>query len=141
MTLISRTGEARTFPIPNTKRGTLQAIMIPNIEGNAIIMSDKFSSYRGTDKHFAGHGVVDHGKEYVRGIIHTNFAESYQSLLKRGIMGSYHHVSKEHLPRYLREFEFRWNHRKESDFDRTAKAIQGARGKRLKYQKPRRDAL
>ncbi len=138
MTLIERTGQGqvRTFPVPNAKKGTLQAIMRPNIDGKAVIMTDSFVSYGGINRHFAGHGVVDHSKEYVRGVIHTNFAESYHSLLKRGILGTYHHVSTEHLPRYLREFEFRWNNRSETDGERTIKAIRGAKGKRLIYRTP-----
>ena len=69
-----------------------------------------------------------------RGIIHTNFAESYFSLLKRGIVGTFHHVSKEHMDRYLAEFDFRWNSRKMSDAERTALALRGIEGKRLLYR-------
>lgn len=137
MGLISREGEARTFPIPVAKGSYLNAIIRLNVDKDSHIMTDFHQGYAGTDRHFAGHHTVNHSKEYVRGLVHTNFAESYFSLLKRGIMGSYHHVSKEHLPRYLREFEFRWNHRAESDFDRTVKAVQGARGKRLTYHGPK----
>lgn len=137
MTLIDREGEARTFKIPNTKKGTLQSVAIPNIDGTAHIITDENMSYQGIDKHFASHHTVNHSETYVRALIfHTNFAESYHSLLKRGIVGSFHHVSEKHLPRYLREFEFRWNRRTATDGERTADAIRGTRGKRLIYRKP-----
>ena len=72
----------------------------------------------------------------MRGVIHTNFAESYHSLLKRGIFGTFHHVSEKHLHRYLSEFAFRWNSRKATDGARTAEAIIAAEGKRLYYRDP-----
>jgi hypothetical protein len=62
------------------------------------------------------HESVDHGRgEYVRGLAHTNSIESFWSLVKRGVMGSFHHVSKDYLPLYLNEFSFRFNHRKHPD--------------------------
>jgi transposase-like protein len=67
-------------------------------------------------------------------ILHTNFPESYHSLLKRGIIGTFHHVSEKHLHRYLREFEFRWNSRKVTDGARPVAAIDAAGGKRLTYK-------
>ena len=138
MTLIERGGNVRTIKIPNTKKGTLQAVTIPNVDGTAHIITDEHAGYKGLSKHFASHEVINHSKTYVRGVIHTNFAESYHSLLKRGIVGSFHHVSAQHLPRYLREFEFRWNSRTETDGERTVAAIKGAMGKRLMYQGPLR---
>lgn len=137
LTLVDRDGDARTFPVPNTKKVTLQAIARPNIDGSATIMTDENLSYSGIGEHFNAHLSVDHSKTYVRSmIVHTNFAESYHSLLKRGLIGAFHHVSEHHLPRYLREFEFRWNRRKVTDGERFADAIAGASGKRLLYQMP-----
>ena len=68
--------------------------------------------------------------------IHSNTVESFFSLLKRGIMGTFHNVSKHHLHRYLAEFEFRYNARKVDDGARVALAIRGAEGKRLLYRQP-----
>ncbi|MEQ8396550.1 IS1595 family transposase [Thalassobaculum sp.] len=137
MTLVDREGDARTFVVPNTKKSTLQTIARPVVSGTAHIVTDENPSYRGIAKHFASHHTVDHSKTYVRSIIfHTNFAESYHSLLKRGLIGAYHHVSEKHLHRYLREFEYRWNTRKEDDGDRAFAAIRQARGKRLLYRMP-----
>lgn len=134
LTLIERGGEARTFKAPNVKRSTLQAIVLPNVEVTANIMTDELASYCGLDKRFASHQTIDHSKEYVRGIVHTNFAESYHSLVKRAIIGAYHHLSEKHLSRYLAEFEFRWNSRKMTDGERTEKAIRSTEGKRLTYR-------
>jgi hypothetical protein len=77
--------------------------------------------------------------EYVRGDAHTNTIEGYFSILKRGITGVYHHVSPQHLKRYLAEFDFRYNEREAlgvNDAERAKKAIEGVRGKRLTYRQP-----
>jgi hypothetical protein len=72
----------------------------------------------------------------VRGIIfYTNFAESYHSLLKRGIVGTFHHVSDKHLDRYLAEFDWKWNTRDQTDGERTCDTIRSAPNKRLTYRK------
>lgn len=134
--LIDREGKARSFPVPNRKAGPLKTLIRYNVLETSHIATDAFKSYEGLDQRFAGHGAVDHSKEFVRGVIHTNFAESYFSLFKRSIFGSYHHVSEKHLPRYLRECEFKWNSRDKTDGDRTVDAIKGATGKRLVYKEP-----
>lgn len=74
-------------------------------------------------------------KEYVRGDIHSNTVEGFFSIVKRGLNG-YHSVSKEHLHRYMSEYEFRYNHRHLEDGARTVAAIRGADGKRLMYKEP-----
>jgi len=135
MTLVDRKGEARTAVVPDAKKKTLQTIAMPMVDKSATIITDSHPSYDGLAQHFAAHHAVDHSKHYVRSVIlHTNFAESYHSLLKRGIIGAFHHVSEKHLPRYLNEFEFRWNSRKITDGERTEKAIMAADGKRLTYK-------
>ena len=84
------------------------------------------------------HEAVNHSiGEYVRGAAHTNTVESYFAILKRGIMGTYHHVSQQHLKRYLCEFDFRYNERIAlgvDDAERTRRAIKGGDGKRLTYR-------
>jgi transposase-like protein len=136
MTLIERDGEVRTFRVPNNKKAVLQTIVRPMVADTAHIMTDSHLGYKDLGKHFWRHDSVNHSYEYVRGIIHTNFAESYHSLLKRGIFGTYHHISEQHLSRYLREFEFRWNSRKATDGARMVEAVRGAEGKRLTYKRP-----
>lgn len=71
---------------------------------------------------------------YSSGDVHTNTAESSFALVKRGITGIYHNVSREHLHRYLWQFDFLWNNREMNDGERTALAIQSAEGKRLRYR-------
>ena len=101
-------------------------------------MTDEAGQYRLVGHEFARHGKVNHGiEEYVRGDAHVNSVENYFSILKRGITGTYHHISQQHLKRYLAEFDFRYNERSAlevTDEERAAKAIKGAEGKRLTYQ-------
>lgn len=137
MTLIDRSGEVRSFKVPNTRKSTLQAVLRPNVDRSAVIMTDENASYNGLDGYFRAHHAVNHSERFVRAvIIHTNFAESYHAMLKRSIIGTHHHISEKHLARYIREREFHWNRRKATDGERTVNAIQGAKGNRLRYQTP-----
>jgi hypothetical protein len=89
---------------------------------------------------FAGHERVNHKEgEYVRGDVSTNQAENFFSQLKRSIDGTHHHVSVDHLPRYLAEFGFRYTFRKESDTERMARLIRQVGGRRLMYLEPAPD--
>lgn len=139
ITLISRKdGRARSQKLESLTAKSMHKIVEDNVEVSAYIMTDEFRAYRGLENKFAGHRTVDHSKkEYCRGIVHVNFAESYFSLLKRGIIGAYHHVSDYHLPMYLAEFDFRWNHRKASDWERTVAALRMVEGKKLTYREPK----
>ena len=101
-------------------------------------MTDEAKVYNKLGQAFAGHGTVNHSiGEYVRGDAHTNTAENYFSIFKRGITGVYHHVSQQHLKRYLAEFDFRHNERSAlgiEDQERTERALRGIVGKRLVYK-------
>jgi hypothetical protein len=100
-------------------------------------MTDELPVYRTAANGFAAHHSVQHGaKEYVRGEASTNSVESSFALLKRGLIGTFHAVSKKHLHRYVGEFDFRWNARTMNDGDRIALAIKAADGKRLLYRQP-----
>ena len=97
-------------------------------------MTDEFLAYKNLDREFA-HYTVNHGSgEYVNGDIHTNTAEGFFSILKRGINGIYHHVSEQHLDRYLAEFGFRYDNRKVDDAVRVGIALGQIEGKRLTYK-------
>lgn len=89
-------------------------------------------------REFPNHAAVNHSiGEYVRGDAHTNTIEGYFAIMKRGIMGTYHHVSAQHLKRYLAEFDFRYNERTAlnvTDAERAVKAVAGVVGKRVTYQ-------
>lgn len=134
--LIERDGKARSFLMPSARRGTLQNLVRLNVAETAHLITDQYKPYRGLDKHLAKHSTINHSKQYVRGIIHTNFAESYFSLLKRGVFGTFHHISRKHAPRYLREFEFRWNRRKAANAEMLVDVVRMAKGKRLVYREP-----
>lgn len=139
MTLIERGGYVRTRVVSDRSAETLQGVAFPNVDHNAVVITDELNAYQGLRKGFKGHGVINKSKQgYVRGILHTNFAESYHSVLKRGILGTFHHVSEQHLHRYLREFELRWNTRTFTDGERTEKVVREIVGKRLVYRAPKR---
>jgi transposase-like protein len=133
--LVERHGNVISMPVQRVTGENLKSIISQNVEKSATVMTDDFLSYRGLGKNFASHGVINHGrKEYVRGNIHTNTIEGYFSLLKRGIVGVYHHVGKQHLHRYLSEFNFRYNAREIDDAERSMLALCGIEGKRLMYR-------
>jgi len=105
-------------------------------------MTDEGATAKSLGRGFEKHGMVNHSiGEYVRGDIHTNTIESYFSIFKRGVMGTYHHVSQQHLKRYLAEFDYRYNERIAlgvSDGQRMTKSVKGIVGKRLTYRRTRR---
>ncbi len=136
--LIEREGRSRVKPVARVNADTLKGAIRENVDRPATIMTDEFPSYRGIGKEFkGGHKTVNHGrKQYARGRgnqIHVNSGESFFALLKRGVHGTFHSVSKKHLSRYCDEFSFRWDWRKVSDGERTVEAIKGASGKRLSF--------
>ncbi|EJP16650.1 ISXO2-like transposase domain protein [Leptospira interrogans str. FPW2026] len=107
--------------IPNSEGKKLTGKQLLNIIDKAVtknitIMTDEFKGYKILDKNPERiHLVIDHSKEFVRGAIHTNNIENFWSLLKRGIIGSYHHISVKYMQRYVDEFSFRYSERKNKD--------------------------
>ncbi len=139
--VVQRGGDVRVFPIESASAQTLKKHIRENVSKEATIMTDELLAYRGLDAEFAGHEKVMHSaNEYVRGDAYTNTVEGFFGILKRGVSGVYQHVSHQHLPRYLAEFEFRYNGRKISDGERTIRAIRGFEGKRLMYRDSRPSA-
>jgi transposase-like protein len=136
MVLVERGGRAKAFTVPNVTGRTLKAAIRQNVSAKSTIMTDEFLSYKGIGRGFeGGHLLVNHGAgEYARDDgASTNTAESYFALLKRGIVGSFHSVSKQHLNRYCDEFSYRWSTREMTDSARTIKALEKAKDKRLLY--------
>jgi len=138
--LVERDGRMRSYHVPSVSAKTLGPILHEQIAAVTYLMTDDSTIYPKIGQHFAGHGSVNHSiEEYVRGgFWHTNTVENYFSILKRGITGTYHHVSPQHLKRYLAEFDFRYNERqalKVSDHERMDKSIGGIVGKRLTYRR------
>lgn len=142
LSLVERGGKVRSFHLPDVTAQTLKPILAAQINRASFLMTDEAQRYVEIGMAFARHDRVAHSMdEYVRGEAHTNTVEGYYSILKRGIVGVYHHVSQDHLKRYLAEFDFRYNERvalRVSDRQRAAKAIEGAVGRRLTYRDPRR---
>ena len=138
--LVERGGRVRSQQVPSVSAKTLRPIMVEQINKATALMTDDAGQYRHMHKDFARHEVVNHGiLEYVRGDAHTNTIEGYFSILKRGITGTYHHVSAQHLKRYLAEFDFRYNERESlgvSDAQRMEKSLKGIVGKRMTYRRP-----
>lgn len=139
--VVQREGGVRAVVMPVVNGANVKAMMDRCVEPSARVMTDELPLYRKAVQGFTGgHETVHHATgEYARGDIHNNSAEGFFALLKRGIVGVYHNVSREHLHRYVAEFEFRYNHRTLNDGDRTAMAIRSAEGKRLAYRPPLAD--
>jgi len=114
LSLINKsTGEVRSRVIPDVSGHTLRKVMTQQIDfAGSHLHTDSHRSYKGMGAEFLSHQTVDHRSgEYVRGDVSTNAAENYFSQLKRSLDGTHHHVSVEHLPRYLAEFDTQRMHR------------------------------
>ncbi len=141
MALVEREGQVRSFHLRSATvtAETIKPIIAEALSTNSHFRTDESGIYWTIGESFKSHRTVNHSaSEYVRGDAHTNTVEGYFSILKRGIYGVYHHVSQEHLKRYLGEFDFRYNFRMAlgySDSDRASKAIEGVAGKRLTYRR------
>jgi len=132
--LVERKGKVQAYQIPTASRQILVGVVKDRVSPNARVITDQLAAYR-TVKNTHRHDVINHIRgEYVRGDIHTNTIENFWSLLKRGIIGSYHKVSIKHLDRYLAEFTYRFNRRDEQEqpFAMTAKNL--LNGKNLSYK-------
>lgn len=139
VSLVERNGAVRSFHVANVSGKTLRPVLVTQIDRASTLMTDEGGQYATFGKEFARHERVNHGiGEYVRGSWHSNTVENYFSILKRGIVGTYHHVSEAHLKRYLAEFDFRYSERSAlgvSDTMRADKALKGSSGKRLTYRR------
>jgi hypothetical protein len=134
--LVERDGRATAKVISRVSAKELKDNIVASVEHGTDIHSDEHRAYRGIH-HLTGgaHRTVTHNRgEYARGSVHVNTAESWNALLKRSIVGSFHHVSREHLSRYCDEVSFRWDRREITDSERTAAAVKNGEGKRLTYR-------
>jgi transposase-like protein len=131
-----RGGRIRPKVVADITGATVKSVMLENIDKSARLLTDEWTGYRTVGKEFAGgHETVRHWMhEYARGDVTTNSVEGFFGMLRRGLDGIYHSVSRKHLHRYLSEFQFRHDHRELSDGQRTIKAIKAATGRRLTYQ-------
>jgi len=145
VTLVERDGSARSFHVARVTSKTLRPIIVQTADRASHLMSDGARMYPAVGREFAAHSSVDHAAgEYVRhGFHHSNTVENYFSILKRGINGTFIHVSEAHLSRYLAEFDFRYSNRSGLGVDdtmRTDEVLRQVGGKRLTYRSPREGA-
>ena len=137
LALVNReTGEVRSAVIPDVTGATLRKAIGEQVDmAGSTLHTDGWGGYRQLGQEFASHEHVDHSSyEYVRGDVTTNQVEGYFSQLKRSIDGTHHHVSREHLARYLAEFDYRWSTRKLNDSARTKRLMGQVAGRRLSYR-------
>ena len=136
--LVERGGKVRSHHVPAVTAATLRPILKAQVHEATFVMTDEGATAKSLGRGFEKHGMVNHSiGEYVRSDIHTNTIEGYFSIFKRGIHGVYHHVSQQHLKRYLAEFDFRYNERVALGVDdaaRSEKVLRGSVGKRVTYQ-------
>ena len=143
LSLVDRaSGRARSIVIERVSSKSLVPLLSKNIARSAHVVTDDASWYRGLDLDFAKHDTVNHSNyEYVRlsdRRVHTNTIEGFFSIFKRGMKGVYQHCAKQHLHRYLAEFDFRYSEREKlgvNDSQRADKALKGISGKRLTYRR------
>ena len=110
VSLVERGGRARSFHVANIHHGNIRAALVTNVHRSSTLMTDDARMYWAIGREFASHGTVLHGgREYAVGERHSNTAENFFSILKRGVIGTYHHWSAAHMHRYLAEFDFRYS--------------------------------
>jgi transposase-like protein len=138
--LIERDGSMKTRVVSNVTQKNIGKVLNECVSKSATVNTDQHIVYKLELKPWKRHEVVNHSKfEYSRRnqdgtTAGVNYCESFFSLLKRGVFGAWHHISREHLPKYANEFAFRWNTRKQTDGERMETAIGMVGGKRLTYR-------
>jgi transposase-like protein len=141
VSLVERGGKVRSFHVADVTGVNLKAVLTKQVHAASHLMTDASIRYNivKREQPFAAYDQVTHqAKEYVRGMAHTNTVEGFFSILKRGLIGTYHHVGSPHLHRYANEFDFRYNHRQALGFDdnaRTNALLKEIAGKRLTYRR------
>ena len=136
--LVERNGMARSFHVANVNAKDVRALVVTNIDRASHLMTDESPVYSRMGREFNGHSTVNHSaSEYVTtgGFKHSNTAENFFSIFKRGVIGTYHHMSEAHLGRYCAEFDLRYNTRTITDGERAAVILKGIVGKRLTYRR------
>ena len=139
VSLVDRdSGQVRSCVVDDLKPDKIRPIVEANIVKEASLFTDEAAHYTKIAPAFADHQTTTHSaSEYVRGIVHTNTVEGYFSVFKRGMKCVYQHCGKQHLHRYLAEFDFQYNNRVKlgcGDVERADRALKGISGKRLTYR-------
>jgi transposase-like protein len=133
--LVERGGKVRAFHVDRVTSKSIRKILVTNVDRESDLMTDEAMHYRYVGREYASHGRIHHalGQYAKPGGINTNTVEGFFSIFKRGMKGIYQHCSEGHLHRYLSEFDFRYNTRELTDWERTGNALRGIEGKRLTY--------
>jgi transposase-like protein len=139
VSLVERGGRARSFHLADCPDAlTVTNLVTANVAPGSRLHTDESHLYREMKGHIAKHEKVNHSRrEYARGDVTTNSVEGYFSVFERGLVGTYQHISEQHLQRYLAEFDFRQSNRAKLGVDdamRADRALKGAVGKRLTYR-------
>jgi transposase-like protein len=137
VSLISKkTGEVRSKAVANVSGATLRKVMQQNVNRlGSVLHTDQSASYTAIGRGFVKHETVNHSiGQYMHHGATTNQAENFFSQLKRSLDGTHHHVSREHLDRYLTEFDFRYSTRKITDTERMVELMARVPGRRLSYK-------
>ena len=134
--MVERGGNVRAMHMTEVNAANLRAKIVEAVDPSSRVITDEAPYYKRVKEHFQHETVNHRSHEYVRKgtDVTTNTIEGFFSLIKRGVYGTFHSVSKEHLHRYVSEFEFRYNTRHLDDGERTLEALRGGEGKRLMYR-------
>jgi len=138
MAMVERGGRVRSKVLPTVNGANLRQAIRENVKMFSNLHTDGWVAYKGLKWEYFHSSVKHNAGEYKRvegeNVVTTASVESWFSLLKRGVVGTFHHVSAQHLPLYLAEFEHRHNTRKMTDGERTDVGLQMVTGKRLMYR-------
>jgi transposase-like protein len=133
-------GRARAFHVKKATQESVRDILVRNVRRTTTLVTDESRLYMETGREYADHQTVQHtgvGAEYVnKNGYTTNNVENFFGVFKRGFKGTYSHCEEQHLQRYLKEFDFRYTHRKITDNERRIEALKRIEGKRLTYRRP-----
>ena len=134
--LVERDGRARSFHVANIHANNVRSALVTNVDRASTLMTDDARVYRSVGKEFSEHHALLHaGRQFAKGHIHSNTAENFFSILKRGVIGTYHHWSAAHTHRYLAEFDLRYSTKTKTDTERASDILKGMEGRRLTYRR------
>jgi hypothetical protein len=137
VSLVERDGRARSFFVANINHNTIRGAIVTNVHRTSTLMTDDARVYWPLGREFKAHGTTLHSnREFAKaGGVHSNTAENFFSILKRGVVGTYHHWSEAHMHRYLAEFDMRYSTKASTDTERAASILKGMEGRRLTYRR------
>jgi transposase-like protein len=141
VSIIEREGKVHSYHTGRATAEQVSPILTGLVHHRTVLITDDSSVYKTVGEKFAAHQIVKHSlNQYVVGQVHTNTIEGFFGIFKKGMTGVYQHCGKQHLQRYLNEFDFRYNERKINDLERANVALAGIVGKRLTYRWPNQEA-